>query len=223
MAGVDVSDGMLAGAGLTIGSLALALVGELRDDQRWIFAFKPLASLGFLIVAQQAGALDTGWGQAIFAGLCLSAVGDVALMWRAPGPFLAGLGAFLLGHLAYAAAFVVRGVDGGAALWGLLPLVLVGGGFGRWLLPHVDAKMRAPVVGYIVAITAMVALSIGSHQLLANPWLPMGALLFFVSDLSVAIDRFVARRPINRLWGLPAYYGGQLVLASSVAFGVAAP
>lgn len=215
--GVDPSGGMIAGAATTAVSLAMALFGELRHEPRWIYLFKPLASLGFLIAAVSAGALETTWGLAIFAGLCLSMVGDVALMWRSAPAFLSGLAAFLLGHLAYAAAFVVRGVDADAALWALLPLVGVAGGFTAWLMPHVARKMRPPVVAYVVAITAMVALSVGSHAAAANLWLPVGAVLFFASDLSVAIDRFVARRAANRLWGLPAYYAGQLVLASSVA------
>jgi len=41
-----------------------------------------------------------------------------------------------------------------------------------------------------------------------------GALMFLVSDLAVARDRFVAQGFINRLWGLPLYYAAQLVLAS---------
>ena len=220
--GVEFSDGMVAGAGLTAVSLALALIGEVRGDQRWIYVFKPLASLGFLIVGHQAGALASTWGLAIMLGLCLSTVGDVALMWRSAPAFLAGLGAFLLGHLAYAGAFVLRGFDTPAALYALVPLIVVAGGFSAWLLPHVDAKMRAPVVAYVVAITAMVALAVGSHGQSANLWLPVGAVLFFLSDLSVAVDRFVARRAVNRLWGLPCYYAGQLVLAASVAMPVAA-
>ena len=44
----------------------------------------------------------------------------------------------------------------------------------------------------------------------------IGALLFFASDLAVARDKFVAPGVINKLWGLPAYYGGQLLLAWAV-------
>ena len=45
----------------------------------------------------------------------------------------------------------------------------------------------------------------------------LGAVLFLLSDLSVARDRFVAPGFVNRLWGLPFYYGGQVLLAASVA------
>ncbi len=44
-----------------------------------------------------------------------------------------------------------------------------------------------------------------------------GAVSFYVSDLSVARDRFLAPGFSNRIWGLPLYYGGQPLLAWSVA------
>jgi uncharacterized membrane protein YhhN len=75
--------------------------------------------------------------------------------------------------------------------------------------------MRAPVVAYLVVISAMVALAAGSAAL-GRPRLLVGAVAFFVSDLSVARDRFVVPGFANRLWGLPLYYGAQLVFAASV-------
>jgi uncharacterized membrane protein YhhN len=44
----------------------------------------------------------------------------------------------------------------------------------------------------------------------------VGALLFYVSDLAVARNRFVAPGFANRAWGLPAYYAGQMLLASTL-------
>jgi hypothetical protein len=41
--------------------------------------------------------------------------------------------------------------------------------------------------------------------------------MFYASDLSVARDRFVVFRFSNRAWGLPLYFGAQLILASTVA------
>ena len=47
-------------------------------------------------------------------------------------------------------------------------------------------------------------------------WLASGAVLFFVSDLAVARDKFVGASFVNRAWGLPAYYAGQLLIAWSL-------
>jgi uncharacterized membrane protein YhhN len=41
----------------------------------------------------------------------------------------------------------------------------------------------------------------------------IGAALFFVSDLAVARDKFVDRTVVNRMWGLPTYFAGQLLIA----------
>ncbi|MEW6271609.1 MAG: lysoplasmalogenase family protein, partial [Thermodesulfobacteriota bacterium] len=88
---------------------------------------------------------------------------------------------------------------------------------GRWLAPHVPDSLRMPVRAYVVVISAMVASALGTWGHAGCASIPTGALMFFASDLSVARDRFVAHDFVNRLWGLPLYYGGQLVLASSVA------
>jgi uncharacterized membrane protein YhhN len=45
----------------------------------------------------------------------------------------------------------------------------------------------------------------------------IGACAFFASDLAVARERFVVHSVANKLWGLPAYYAGQLLLAWSIA------
>jgi hypothetical protein len=46
--------------------------------------------------------------------------------------------------------------------------------------------------------------------------LPFGATLFFASDLAVARERFLARDFTNKLYGLPAYYLGQLLIAYAI-------
>jgi hypothetical protein len=47
----------------------------------------------------------------------------------------------------------------------------------------------------------------------ARPEVRAGALLFYLSDLAVARDRFVRPGLANRLVGLPLYYAGQVLLA----------
>ncbi|KIG15376.1 putative MEMBRANE PROTEIN [Enhygromyxa salina] len=177
---------------------------------------KLIASTGFLFTAIHAGALGSEWGRWIFVGLVLSWCGDAFLLARARSMFLAGLVAFLLGHVGYCVAFVTHGFDTRVAL-AVAPVVLIAAlVVDRWLRDHVQAGMRLPVRAYIVVISIMLTLAIaawrggGSHLLL------LGAVSFYLSDLSVASDRFVRRDFLNRLWGLPAYYLGQLCLALSV-------
>ena len=49
-----------------------------------------------------------------------------------------------------------------------------------------------------------------------GPWqVAVGALAFTASDVAVARDRFVKNGFQNRAWGLPLYYGAQLLIAAT--------
>lgn len=203
---------------LTVVALAVLLACERRGLRPGVWVAKPLASAGFLAAALAAGALGSGYGRMVLAALILSWLGDVFLLARGSRPaFVAGLGSFLAAHLAYATAFLVRGVHPTPLALGAVALLPAAGIAWRWLAPHVPGGLRLPVVAYVLVITAMAALALGT---LAAPWrpgVPLGALLFYVSDLAVARERFVAPSFWNRAWGLPCYYAAQLVLASTVA------
>ena len=86
-----------------------------------------------------------------------------------------------------------------------------------WLRPYVPAAMRRPVDAYVLVITVMVALSLGCVAAGGTRWIAVGTILFWLSDLTVARDRFIRHELRNRLWGLPLYYGAQLVLACTIA------
>jgi uncharacterized membrane protein YhhN len=172
-------------------------------------AAKTLASLGFLAVALTAGALGSGLGRLLFAGLVLGAIGDVALLGRGSAPFLAGLSAFLLGHLAYAAAFLTASrswlVAAGAAV-AVTTVVAVW----RWMGPHLPPGMRVPVAAYVLVIGLMLATGIGVVTVM--PLAAAGAVLFTVSDVAVARDRFVDPDARSEWWGLPVYYAAQVLI-----------
>jgi uncharacterized membrane protein YhhN len=199
-----------------VGAL-LWVVGTGRHAWEWVV--KPAAAATFLLAALAAGALDGAFGRVLFAGLVLAAGGDVLLIPKSKRAFLFGLVSFLLGHLGYAVAFVVRGVDpvrvvvASVLLAGLSVPVL------RWLWPHVERPMRGPVVAYVVVITAMVALAAGTAGLRDGGLLLVGAIAFYLSDLAVARERFVSKGFVNRAWGLPLYFFAQLLLASQSARG----
>lgn len=208
--------GFALGCALTIVCLAGLLAAEWRGSHAGVWVAKPLASVGFLIAGVSAGALDTPYGSWILAGLVLSFFGDVLLIPAATASFLAGLVSFLLGHVAYAGAFAVRGVSlpwVGAAALAVVPAAAIAL---RWLWPHVESKMRGPVAAYVVVISTMVLLAAGTVGALGRTAVLVGAVAFYVSDLAVARQRFVARTFWNKAWGLPLYYGAQLVLASTV-------
>ncbi|MDG2304786.1 MAG: lysoplasmalogenase [Candidatus Binatia bacterium] len=178
---------------------------------------KPIAATGFVLTAWAAGALDSTYGQWIFLGLLLSWVGDVALLAReSPGLFKLGLVSFLLGHVAYSVGFVARGISADAALGAAAALSIPAVIALRWLTPHVSDSMKTPVRAYVVVITLMVLLAIATVAHAGNPWILVGAVLFYLSDLAVARERFVVRSFWNGAWGSPMYFVGQVVLALTV-------
>ena len=62
----------------------------------------------------------------------------------------------------------------------------------------------------------MVLLAIATVAHAGNPWILVGAVLFYLSDLAVARERFVVRSFWNGAWGSPMYFVGQVVLALTV-------
>src|SRR3954447_25814698 len=100
---------MLPWIGVTAFFLIGLLVAEARNDRAVVWISKPWASAGFVGTAVAAGALGTSYGKAILVALVLSWLGDVLLIPEHQGAFVAGLAAFLAGHFAVGAAFLLRG------------------------------------------------------------------------------------------------------------------
>jgi len=202
----------------TIVFLVLLLAGDWQGSQRAVVIFKPLASTAFVLAGYLALGEASPYAIGILVGLGFSWWGDVLLIPKdSPAVFRLGILAFLLGHVAYSVAFLARGVDPMAVLGSLLVLTLAAGIVLRWLLPHTPDDMRAPVFAYIVVISTMVAFAVGTWSAHGLGSIVVGATMFYLSDLSVAMDRFVRRTFINRLWGLPCYFIAQLVLAWTIA------
>jgi len=194
------------------------LVSERRGSLSGLWLTKPVASAAFIWLGLASGALGSTYGRFVLAGLVLCMLGDVLLIPRGrPDTFRAGLFAFLLGHVAYSAAFVTRPLSpagliaGGALLAVALGVVL------RWLGRSVPADMVAPVRAYMAVIGVMSTLACAVAAA-GGPWqAAIGALAFTASDISVARDRFVRHEFRNRAWGLPLYYGAQIVIAATPA------
>ena len=153
----------------------------------------------------------------VLLALILSWIGDVFLLSRRSVPFLAGLGSFLLAHVAYSVAFASGALSTSAFLVGLISASAVGVITLRWLWGRLDAPYKLAVTAYVVAIVAMCTMAI-AHGAASNSWLAaVGAVAFAASDISVARDRFVVSAFLNKAWGLPVYYCAQLLLAWSIA------
>jgi len=199
---------------------AIAVAGllwaEYRGSRQGLWLAKPVASLAFIWAGIAAGALDSTYGQWILLGLVLCLLGDVLLIPHdRPAVFRAGVFAFLGGHVAYSAAFLTQPLDGFGLAGGAVLLAVVVGGVLRWLASSLPADMAWPVRIYMIVIGVMSALACGVTAA-GGPWaVAVGALAFTASDVSVARDRFMRHEFLNRAWGLPLYYGAQLLLAAT--------
>ncbi|KAF9580025.1 hypothetical protein BGW38_003489 [Lunasporangiospora selenospora] len=155
--------------------------------------------------------------QAMLGAFILGFIGDVLLIPHRG--FLPGLVSFLLGHAAFMVAFTFHGQDQNAQQLGLGFIVAMAAIVGPWLLPQIkNPIMRGAVVAYMFVISGMVITAVGSVNC-GQTHLPeriLGALMFFFSDLFVARQHFVQKTVLNKWIGLPLYYIGQILLASTL-------
>ena len=192
----------------------MALVYFQRTGWLQLAAFaKVFASSGFLLTAISAGALTGLVGRIVFTGLILSMVGDMALIGPSRTHFLVGLAAFLLAHVAYITAFVSYGQDRRWALSSAVPVVIIAVAVLLWLMPVAASGLEMPVRIYTAVISLMVITAFGARGAGASSLIIAGAVMFFVSDLSVASLRVLGTDFPTYIWGLPLYYAGQVCIA----------
>jgi len=208
----------VSAAGLLVGLLYC----EKKEVPKARLAVKSLLSSLFIFTAVVQFHPIPLYYRFLLIGMIFCLGGDVFLSLPAPKMFLFGLVSFLLGHVFYAAAFFYSAGFNQWAGIGLVISALVGAGVFLWLRPHLGA-MKIPVIFYILVISVMV---VGAWSIIGAGHLNLegrmaafgGALGFYVSDIFVARQRFLKADFVNRLIGLPLYYGGQFMLAFSIGW-----
>jgi uncharacterized membrane protein YhhN len=205
-----------------LGAVAAALAiasAPWAFDRPWLnFAFKPLATLCVIAWAASGRSDDGPVKRWIVIGLVFSLAGDIALLWPVQG-FLAGLVAFLLGHLSYLVALTrrvrLRASHLAFGVWAIVAACVLAS-----LWAGVPPAMRAPVLVYVTALSAMAAQASSvwlarRGQADAPRWraVAIGAALFVLSDAILATDKFVGGVPLPTLWNLSLYWLGQWFIA----------
>jgi uncharacterized membrane protein YhhN len=194
---------------------------EKKGSTGGLLLTKPFLSALFIATALSGPHADPAYFNLILAGLILCMAGDIFLIFFSSKKlFLAGLVSFLAGHILYTFAFFSL-AGPGRGRWIVIASVLaVSLGTFLWLRPHLG-KMLAPVFAYVAIITAMVigAAALADTETVRFPGRALafsGALLFYVSDIFVARQRFVTHNFLNRAVGLPLYFAGQFMIAFSI-------
>ncbi|MBK8867980.1 MAG: lysoplasmalogenase [Actinomycetales bacterium] len=171
---------------------------------------KPAFMVILIALAWLLHADTVTYGQQLLLGLVLCLVGDVLLLGDGPASFLGGLIAFLLGHVAYIAAF--RRVPSADPMWGGIILVTVVVLVLLWfrLLPKMvrDWRDGAPLVLYAVIIGLMAVLGWATGHLVVA----IGGTLFLVSDAVLAYNRFERQLVHGRLIIMVTYHLAQFLI-----------
>lgn len=194
---------------------------------KWRIVTKP----GVLLLLIAGFTLASGWrgdGAWFGLGLIFSFAGDVFLMMP-PSFFMVSLAAFLIAHIAYIIGFNQSLIVPG---WELIIPVLGFIGLGWLSYRRVRSAIlcqpkgqwiRFPVLVYLVIISLMVFSSMlcwlrPDWPSTAAGLVSVGALLFYVSDSVLAINRFCGSIRGGRLLVIVSYHLAQISIVAGVLF-----
>lgn len=174
-------------------------------------ATKTLSVAALAVIAGLAGL----WLLCLALALC--AAGDALLSRETDQTFMAGIGAFALGHLTYIAVFLLHPASDllliGAQVLPVTALIGLGVAM-AFLLPPRAGTLRGPVLTYIPIILGMGVAALALPQSGPLVWVFPAAISFVASDLILATEKFLLRpgHPLLRItpYGVwPLYWGAQ--------------
>ncbi len=197
---------------------------------------KAVALLGLILWTFNA----VGWDVDYFAVMLLFAqsfglAGDIFLLFPKRW-FLGGLISFLIGHLFYISLIMILVIDRGRStlsdglLWRIIVCALT------WLVflfyfyfifgPAFKKRNKSNLMWiavqvYLWILSGLVALSLFLFLIYPSClWisiiLPIGALLFLISDILLATNRFIREFTLAQLWVRITYHLAQLCLAIGI-------
>lgn len=218
---------LLALLGMAIQAIFIAV----EHQEKYVSAviLKGTAATIFCIIGIIAmeSAQNQAFAQLVVTGLCFGALGDILLNLRfvfskiGQKVFLAGVAAFLTGHILYLCAIVPLSSN-------LVPCLVLGvvlaAALLTWIFQTLTVKLAFKIFGvlYIGAIVLMTSVAIGN--VLTAPatasWMhAIGAVLFTLSDIVLIFNTFGSGQKFSmRITNLSLYYLGQLLIAGSLFF-----
>ena len=210
---------------------AIFILAEHRKRMLSALLLKGCASLLFVLAGVVAFSIapDRTFARLIVLGLMLGAVGDVCLnlrfllTGRARAVFLLGIGAFLLGHVAYLIALIAK--QPSALLYALPVAAVVSFFLIRFVLSRVEVGGVIKIFGIVylsvVFLMAAVALTLYAlaPQSTGRALFAVGGLLFAASDVLLVLNQFGKRAyPAFRALNLSLYYLGQICICLTIVF-----
>lgn len=192
-----------------------------------VYLFKPLIMLSLLFWTRDY--LKTyPW---LWIGMWFGLGGDIFLMIRGKDLFVAGLGSFLVMQILYILAFsktlTPEGKKDLRGTWWrkALPFAVYGLSFLAILYQPIAGNMASkglwiPVVAYSICLCSMgvaAAFRKGSVNDGSYSWVLVGAVLFILSDSTIALNKFLQHFEAASLLVMTTYAAAQWLIVWGVA------
>jgi uncharacterized membrane protein YhhN len=206
--------------------LAVAVVDWIAVAKGWRkveIIVKPGTLVGLFLVFALVGRFNSLPLIFFGAGILFSLLGDILLLLQAPRWFIAGLFAFLLAQASYIVGFNLP-LPNISPLWSVGIAIILALGAGR-VLRRIVAGLRekglkrlaGPVALYGTVITVMLLSALLTFfriewNTAASGFAFLGAFLFYISDLTLAWNKFVNPIRNGRIANMATYHLGQIAL-----------
>ena len=210
------------------GIILQALFIKAEHEEKYVLAdiLKGAASLMFVLIGYNAYLrVDNPFNRQILIGLIFGMIGDILLNLRYVFPkkgqqiFLAGILAFLIGHIMYLVALIPQAEH-------LAVFALIGAVCAASLLAYIfktmEVKKAFKIFGvfYLGAVFIMCSIAIGIAIFAPSPRsivYAIGAVLFTASDVVLIFNTFSGVTKFSlRITNLSLYYIGQILIACSM-------
>ena len=210
----------------------IAVIGEVvacvLESETINLICKPmlLASLGGAFWIQSRDNLNS-FAKLMLTGFFFAWIGDTLLIFEPKHPvfFMLGLGAFLITHILYIVAFTKKGtVNSNIAQlkkkpYLILIFAMLGLGLYTMFYPNL-ADLAIPVAIYTAVIIIMVLAAINRNSITNSDSYKLcliGALLFMISDMTLAVNKFFMPIDYAGLYLIVLYMAGQyLIMRGSI-------
>jgi len=209
-------------------AFVLAALEALALQKNW-FKLEVIAKPGVMVVLFLWLFTSVGMeGALLWFGLAvlLSLVGDVLLMISLERLFLPGLVAFLFAQVAYVIGFNIPVPE--MSVWGIGLALIIGFGGARVIRRIVasavakgQGRLRIPIAVYGIVISLMLlSAMLKQFDITWEAWaallVSVGAFFFYISDIILAWNKFVAPIQHGRIYNIGAYHLGQIALIAGV-------
>lgn len=202
----------------SLSAISVAVLVSLVDKSVYVF-IKPLPILFIAIMA--LGIIEESvTRRLIVAALFLSACGDVSLSLNFSGNFALGLMLFFVAHLVFTFLFLSKRSFSVCASMLSCALLFWFVSLGLLIIPLVlelGTYLAVAVAAYIIAIGSM---AIAGQHWAGSKMVPLGALMFCLSDSLLGYDRFVQPIPARDVLVMGTYYIAQGLIFLGIRRGV---